>query len=131
MMPRSASQDETRHAAGRQSTEVTLCSIATCPFAQRTRMLLELKGVPYELVEIDITKARPDWFLALNPAGKVPVIVHRGRAVNESSVIDEYLEDAFPVPPAFPDDPYLRAQARILIDYCNSRFTPNMYRVLL
>jgi|SRR5690625_1000044 len=111
--------------------KLTIYSIAACPYAQRTRMLLELKSIPFELVEIDITRPRPDWFLQLNPAGKVPVIAHQGRAINESSVINEYLEDVFPTPSVFPADPYLRAQSRILIDYCNSRFTTNMYRVLM
>lgn len=111
--------------------KLTIYSIAACPYAQRTRILLELKGIPFELVEIDITKPRPDWFLQLNPAGKVPVIVHQGRAINESSVINEYLEDVFPTPSVFPAAPYLKAQSRILIEYCNSRFTTNMYRVLM
>src|SRR5690625_2515466 len=78
--------------------KLTIYSIAACPYAQRTRMLLELKSIPFELVEIDITRPRPDWFLQLNPAGKVPVIAHQGRAINESSVINEYLEDVFPTP---------------------------------
>ncbi|MBA1147747.1 glutathione S-transferase family protein [Ectothiorhodospiraceae bacterium WFHF3C12] len=111
--------------------DVTIYSIEMCPFAQRSRILLDLKQVEHDLVEIDITKPRPDWFLELNPAGKVPVITHRGKAINESSVINEYLEDVFSDPPVFPEDPYLRAQARILVDYCNKRFTPNMYRVLM
>jgi glutathione S-transferase len=115
----------------RRSVAVTIYSIEVCPFAQRTRMLLALKGIPFDLVEIDITKPRPDWFLELNPLGKVPVIVHQGMVLNESSIINEYLEDVYPTPPAFPTDPYLKAQARILIDYCNSRFTTNMYRVLM
>lgn len=122
---------EEQPAQGRKDENVTIYSIAMCPFAQRTRILLDLKNVGYELVEIDITKPRPGWFLELNPAGKVPVIVHRGRAINESSVINEYLEDAFPDWRAFPQDLYLKAQSRLLIEYCNKRFAANMYRVLM
>lgn len=114
-----------------EDAAVTIYSIEVCPFAQRSRMLLALKGIPFDLVEIDITKPRPTWFLELNPLGKVPVIAHQGRVLNESSVINEYLEDVFPQRPVFPADPYLKAQARILIDYCNNRFTPNLYRVLM
>ncbi len=111
--------------------EVQIYSIAVCPFAQRSRMVLALKGVPFDLTEIDITKPRPDWFLALNPLGQVPVIRHGGRVLNESSVINEYLEEVFPDPRVFPADAYQRAQSRILIDHLNTVFVPAMYTLLL
>lgn len=110
---------------------VEIYSIAVCPFAQRTRIVLGLKGVLFDLTEIDITKPRPDWFLKLNPLGQVPVIRHAGRVLNESSVINEYLEDVFPEPRVFPADPYRRAQSRILIDHLNSVFVPAMYSLLM
>jgi glutathione S-transferase len=105
--------------------------VAACPYAQRTQILLHMKQLPFESHEINLTKPRDPGFLKLNPAGKVPVLIHRGRALNESSVINEYLEEVFPANPAFPADPYWKAQARILVDYCNSRFTTNHYRVLM
>ena len=112
--------------------EVQLFSMAVCPFAQRARMMLALKGIDYELAEIDISKPRPAWFKELNPLGKVPVLRHDGRLLNESSVICEYLEDAFPEAPSrVPRDPYTRALARILIDHCNQKFVPAMYRLLM
>lgn len=114
-----------------QEASLTIYSVAACPYAQRTRILLHHKGLKADLVEIDLSKPRPDWFLKMNPAGKVPVLVHGERSLNESSVINEYLEDVFPEPAAFPSDPYLKAQCRILIEFCNSRFTTNLYRVLM
>ena len=111
--------------------EVGIYSIAVCPFAQRTRMVLTLKGVPFRLTEIDITRPRPDWFLALNPLGQVPVIHHRGQVLNESSVINEYLEEVFAAPRLFPEDAYRRAQSRILIDKVNQSFVPAMYALLM
>jgi glutathione S-transferase len=111
--------------------KVELYSIAVCPFAQRTRMLLAAKDVPFTLTEIDITRPRPDWFLKLNPLGQVPVIRHRGRVLNESSVINEYLEEVFPEPRLFPADPYQRAQSRILIEHLNGTFVPAMYALLM
>ena len=51
-------------------------------------------------------------YLALNPNAVVPTLVHRGRAVIESNIILEYLEDAFPTPPLRPADPHSRAGAR-------------------
>jgi glutathione S-transferase len=111
--------------------EIEIYSIAVCPFAQRTRIVLALKDVPFDLTEIDITKPRPEWFLKLNPLGQVPVIRHQGRVLNESSVINEYLEDVFPTPRVFPADPYQRAQSRILIDHLNATFVPLMYQLLM
>ncbi|UJR81360.1 glutathione S-transferase family protein [Sandaracinus amylolyticus] len=110
---------------------VHLYSIQVCPFAQRTRILLTLKGVPFELTEIDITRPRPAWFLELNPLGKVPVIAHAGRVLNESSVINEYLEEVFPARRVFPEDAYRRAQSRIFIDYVNHGFVAPMYQLLM
>lgn len=110
---------------------IKIYSMWACPYAQRTRILLEFKGLPYQMVEIDLTKPRPDWFLALNPTGKVPVIEHGGHVLNESSLINEYLDEAYPKVSALPADPYQRFAARTLIEFCNSRFAPNMYRALM
>jgi glutathione S-transferase len=113
------------------SPDITIYSVAAFPYAQRTRILLGIKNIDAELVELDLSKERSDWFLAINPAGKVPAIVHAGKPLNESSVINEYLEETFPNPPVFPTDPYQKAFSRILIDYCNNSFTTNMYRLLM
>lgn len=110
---------------------IELYSIAVCPFAQRTRILLALKDAPFTLTEIDITKPRPDWFLAMNPLGQVPVIRHRGRVLNESSIINEYLDEVLPGPRAMPEDAYRRAVTRIVIDQVNAAFVPTMYRLLM
>jgi len=125
-----ASVEPDRQGIARDETLV-IYSMVGCPYAQRTRILLDLKRIPCEAVEIDLTKPRPDWFLTINPAGKVPALVHRGRALAESSVINEYIEDCFPDPPVFPADPYQRALSRNLVEFCNTRFTPNLYRLLM
>ncbi len=111
--------------------QVHLYSMAICPFAQRTRILLKLKGIPFELTEMESTRQMPDWFLKLNPLGQVPVIQHAGIVLNESSVINEYLEDVFPTPGVFPALPYQKAICRIMIDYCNHEFVPQLYRLLM
>jgi glutathione S-transferase len=78
--------------------------------------MLEEVGVPYRIELIDLDRGaqkRPE-FLALNPMGKVPTIVHRGVVVSEAAAVCAYLADAFPkagLAPAL-DDPrrgtYLR-----------------------
>jgi glutathione S-transferase len=60
--------------------------------------MLEEIGAPYEIKLLDFSKGdhkKPD-YLALNPMGKVPAIVHRGVVVTEAAAIVAYLADAFP-----------------------------------
>ena len=63
-------------------------------------------------------------FRAINPEGMVPVLLHEGRVVRESTVINEYLEDVFPESPLRPADPGLRAEMRILTKYVDEYFCP-------
>jgi glutathione S-transferase len=69
------------------------------------RWMLEEIGQPYrtQLLDFGTTMKAPE-FLALNPMGKVPTIVHRGTVVTEAAAICAYLADAFPdaglAPPA-------------------------------
>ena len=65
-----------------------------------------------------------DWFLAINPDGQVPVLVHDGKVVIESTVINEYIEDVFPQNPLRPADPYWAAQMRIWTKYVDEYFCP-------
>ncbi len=52
-------------------------------------------------------------FLALNPAGLVPVLVDGGQVLTESRIINEYLEDAYPQPRLCPQGAYARARMRL------------------
>ena len=63
-------------------------------------------------------------FLAINPDGQVPVLVHDGKVVTESTVINEYLEDVFPEPPLRPADPLERARMRIWTKFVDEYFCP-------
>lgn len=111
-------------------SSVKVYSAIVCPYAQRSRMALMVKGVEFELIEVDL-KQKPDWFLEVSPYGKVPVVLVDGDRVWESSIINEYLEEKFPDPPLLPKDPGQRAIARIWIDFANTKFTPAFYKLLL
>jgi glutathione S-transferase len=111
-------------------TEITLYSASTCPFAQRTRLLLLEKGLDYTLTEIDL-KETPDWFHRISPYGKVPVLEYGDDRIWESAIINEYLEETFPDPPLLPSKPGERAYARFWIDFANVKFTPWFYKLLL
>jgi glutathione S-transferase len=52
-------------------------------------------------------------YLKLNPKGYVPTLIHDGRAIRESSLICEYLDEVFPEPPLAPADPAARAEMRL------------------
>lgn len=63
-------------------------------------------------------------FQALSPEGMVPILVHDGRVVRESTVIMEYLEDVFAAGPLRPTDPWLRAEMRVLTKFVDEYFCP-------
>ncbi len=90
---------------------------STC--SKKVRMCLYEKGLPFESHLLDLQKFeqhRPE-YLALNPNGVVPTLVHNGRTILESSIIIDYIDDCFPQTPLKPDDPYLRAQMRLWIKF--------------
>jgi len=80
--------------------------------------MLYAKGIAFDIVEPPgfgtSTLPKGD-YLKLNPLGRVPTLVlDDGRALPESEVICEYLEEIFPAPPLLPADPWERAQVRLL-----------------
>ena len=81
--------------------KLTLISHDLCPYVQRAVIALTEKGVPFDRVYIDLA-AKPDWFLAVSPLGKVPLLQVGDEVIFESAVILEYLEETQPsrsIPP--------------------------------
>ncbi len=105
------------------AAKLTLVSHHLCPYVQRAAIALHEKGVAFERIYIDLA-AKPDWFRALSPLGKVPLLIVRdgtGEAVLfESAVICEYLEETQPGTPLHPRDPLARARHRGWIEYGSS-----------
>ncbi|CAL5872345.1 uncharacterized protein PFLUO_LOCUS6607 [Penicillium psychrofluorescens] len=104
-------------------------------FLQRVWLALEEKQIPYEYIEVN-PYHKPASLLTLNPRGLVPTLScptkPSPRPLYESTVILEYLEDAYPNygPRLLPTDHYERARARIWIDYVTSRIIPAFHRFL-
>jgi glutathione S-transferase len=83
--------------------------------AAKVRLALEEKGLAWTGRYVDILAGeqfRPE-FLAINPKAVVPVLIHDGAVIPESTVICEYLEDAFPARPLYPAAPLARAAVRL------------------
>jgi glutathione S-transferase len=101
-----------------------------CPFVQRTWLALEEKELPYEYREVNPYKKEKE-FLDINPLGLVPALVYHGKALYESLVLNEFLEDEFPdFKPLLPKDSFERARIRLWIDHLTKKFTPAFYRTL-
>ena len=100
------------------STKLTLISHKLCPYVQRVAIALAEKSLTFTRVDIDLA-AKPDWFLAISPLGKTPVLKVGDTAIFESAVILEYLED-MRSPPLHPADPLDRADHRAWIEVTSS-----------
>lgn len=98
--------------------KLTLISHALCPYVQRAVIVLKEKGVACERIDIDLS-AKPDWFLALSPLGKTPVLLADGQPIFESAVICEYLEDTL-APALHPTDALERAKHRAWIEFAST-----------
>jgi glutathione S-transferase len=92
-----------------------LISHKLCPYVQRAVIALIEKGVAFERVDIDLAN-KPDWFLAISPLGKTPVLQVGNSAIFESAVILEYLEETEPKP-LHPANPLSRAEHRAWIEF--------------
>lgn len=97
------------------TADLKLISHELCPYVQRAVIALTEKGVPFERIDIDLAN-KPDWFLAISPLGKTPVLQAGDTAIFESAVILEYLEETRPHP-LHPRDPLRRAEHRGWIEF--------------
>jgi len=110
--------------------ELKLYGSCFCPFVQRVWISLELKGIPYQYIEVDPYK-KPQSLLDVNPRGLVPAIRHGPTwSCHESNVLMEYLEDLQHGPPLLPADLQLRGTCRLWSDHINRHLIPSFYRLL-
>lgn len=93
-----------------------LYTLSGSPFGWKAQLALEHKRIPYEVayVSADSGDLDTEWFRALNPHGKAPVLVDGDFVLFESDAIVDYLEEAFPASGAslWPQDARRRASAR-------------------
>ena len=94
---------------------LTLYQFNNTVCSQKVRITLSEKGLQWETREVNLFRSEqydPE-YLKLNPKGVVPTLVHDGRPVIESTLICEYLDEAFPEPSLVPDDAYGKARMRL------------------
>ena len=94
------------------------------PFGWKVRIVLAEKKVPHEVL-VPENKSESVAFGKLNPFRLTPVLeLEDGRTIYESTVINEYLEEAYPTPAMLPRDPYERARIRMLEDTTDQYLYP-------
>ena len=101
------------------------------PFSRKVRVVLAEKGLDFEL-QIEQVWERRTEFLALNPAGDVPVLVEEdGTALANSQVICEYLEEVYTDVNLLGEDAVQRAETRRLVSWFDVKFNAEVTRNLV
>ena len=97
---------------------LTLVSFDLCPYVQRAAIVLAENGIPFERIDVDLSN-KPDWFKAISPLGKVPLLKVGDEVLFESSVIVEYLEETHQ-PALHPANPLRKARHRAWMEFGSS-----------
>jgi len=106
-------------------------------YAQRTHITLQELGLPFDVTEVSGIP-KPDWFLSINPRGKVPTLripTSDYAVVYESAICNEFLCDyAQSIQQEhtlMPSDPFMRAKIRLLNDHCDNVFAKTQFTYLM
>lgn len=94
-----------------------------CPFSRKLRLLMSEKGIPFELFRENPWEGA-DAFLAMNPAGRTPVLHDptRGLTLSDSRAICEYLEETVEKQPMISGTAAQRAEIRRLVALFDENF---------
>ncbi|KAI9196924.1 hypothetical protein LWI28_028159 [Acer negundo] len=102
--------------------EVVLLDCWVSPFCMRVKIALAEKGVEYEARAEDLFGGKSDLLLTSNPIyKKVPVLLHKGKPLCESTVIVGYINETWSSPPLLPTSAYGRAQAQFWADFIDKK----------
>jgi glutathione S-transferase len=97
---------------------VTLYEFPVSPFCDKVRRVLHVKRVAYRTEKVPLL-ATLGWYRHVNPAAKVPTLVHDGTTIADSTAIAHYLETTFDGPTLLPSDPAERALCNVLEDWAD------------
>ena len=90
------------------------------PYVRKVLVCMELKGLDYEVDPITPFFGN-DEFERLSPLRRIPVLIDGELVLTDSTVIAEYLDEAYPDPPLMPQEPKQRARARWLEEFADTR----------
>ncbi|CAF1268722.1 unnamed protein product [Rotaria sordida] len=114
--------------------QLRLYSMHYCPYAQRAKLVLAAKNIPYEEININLVE-KPEWYLAKNAPGQVPSLewidnnTKEIRFIPESLIVSDFLDETNPENRLQPNDQYVKAQHRVLIERSSNITTP-FYKIL-
>ncbi|HUI16800.1 MAG TPA: glutathione S-transferase family protein [Alphaproteobacteria bacterium] len=109
----------------------TLYHLWLSPYSRKVRVVLKEKKLDFELKVEQVWERRPE-FLALNPAGQVPVLVDEDRGIiADSQVICEYLEELHPEPALLGASVKERAEVRRIAAWFDLKFNVEVTRNLV
>lgn len=101
---------------------ITLYEHPLSPYAQKVKIALYEKNIPFEATTPDIFGGTDQGFMAASPRREVPSLVDGDTTVFDSTIILEYLEDKWPKPPLLPVAPAERARVRMLEELCDTYY---------
>lgn len=109
-------------------SEVIVYEHPLSPYAQKVKLALMAKAVPFETRNLmQMSPAEQQSFIAFNPRGEVPVLVHNQTALFDSTIILEYIEDTWPEPALLPPSAPARARVRLLEEVMDTHFEANTW----
>lgn len=114
--------------------QVTFFGNRLCPYAHIAWWSLLEKNVAFDYVHVDLGQQKPEWYKEkVNPYGTVPSLYDGDKAVFESVIIAEYVEETFGAEKGtrlMPADPVDRAVVRLVIAHFRERTLPPLYKLL-
>jgi len=100
---------------------ITLFDVPVSPYAQKVKLALLEKSLTFDTKVIDLTRPTEE-FRALSPRHEVPVLVDGDVKLFDSSIMLEYLEDAYPETKLLPSSAAERARVRWLEELCDTSY---------
>lgn len=107
------------------TARMTLLDHPLSPYAQKVRLLLREKGLAFDAETPAFSPNRAEGDLSagdFNPRSEIPVLLHDGHAIYDSTIICEYIEERFPQRAMLPAAPVDRARARTIEEICDTQW---------